>query len=383
MDIKIDEIVRQVLNEVETKKTEAVIPVPERKPEFPGSGTGKAAVLVSPEVYEIQEYGIPEIGGKEILVQVEGCMVSRPDTAEFMKEKRVGQAVLTGQEGTGTVVKLGSPSLRDAKGNALKVGDRVVPVKKAGGPVSAFRGNTRNTGARTAGWFGNYVVLQAGNQVYQANGLDLESRLLTETVIAVNSAVERAAKLNRLDDTKRAIVLGCGLEGLITLAVLKCRGIDRVIGIDGDGKALRRAKEFGAAEVIDYRGRNGVAGVQEKIRRFFGGSLADAVFHCTLSPAGKNSAKRFLKSSGTVCELGHVLGGGRGSSKYYEESIPAGGRFYSSKDYEDCFAFLHSAAVKNIPIYKLVTHRYKLEEINEAHWAAIREEGLAIAVFNR
>ena len=81
--------------------------------------------------------------------------------------------------------------------------------------------------------------------------------------------------------------------------------------------------------------------------------------------------------------MGHVFGGGRASSKYYEESMPIGGRFYSSKDYEDCFAFLKNAAEKNIPLYKLVTHRYKLEQINEAHWAAIREEGLAIAVFNR
>lgn len=383
MDIKIDEIVRQVLNEVEAQKTEAVKSGLESRPVFTGSETGKTAVLVSPEAYEIKEYGLPKIGGKEILVQVEGCVVSPSDTTEFMKEKRIGQAALLGQEGTGVIVKLGSPSLRDAKGNILKVGDRVVAVKKAKGSISSFRGNTLNTGMTAGGWFGNYTVLQAGNQVYQVNDLDLESRLLTETAIAVNSAVERAIKLNRLDDTKRVIVLGCGLEGLITLAVLKCKGIYNVIGIDGDDKALKRAGEFGAKEAIDYRVKDGVAGVQEKIRQSFGGSLADLVFHCTLSAAGKNSAKRFARSGGAVCELGYVLGGSKVSSKYYEESMPVGGRFYSSGDYEKGFEFLRAAAVKNIPLYKLFTHRYKLEQINEAHWASIRNEGLAIAVFNR
>lgn len=382
MDMKIDDIVKQVLNEVAFQKPEAPAVVLEKEPVFTGSETGRVAVLVSPETYEIKEYGIPEIGGKEILVKVEGCVVSPSDTAEFVKEKRVGQAALLGQEGTGVIVKLGSPSLRDAKGNLLHVGDRVVTVKKARGSVSTFRGNAANPGT-AAGWYGNYVVLQAGNQLYQVNELDLESRLLTETVIAVNSAVERAVKLNRLDDTKRVIVLGCGLAGLITIAVLKCKGLYQVIGIDGDEKALKLAREFGAEEVIDYRMKNGVAGVQEKIRQSFGGSLADMIFHCTLSTAGKSSAKRFIKNGGAVCELGHVFGGGRASSKYYEESMPIGGRFYSSKDYEDCFAFLKNAAEKNIPLYKLVTHRYKLEQINEAHWAAIREEGLAIAVFNR
>ena len=36
-----------------------------------------------------------------------------------------------------------------------------------------------------------------------------------------------------------------------------------------------------------------------------------------------------------------------------------------------------------LPLYKLITHRYKLEEINEAMWTVVREEGLGIVVFNR
>ena len=41
------------------------------------------------------------------------------------------------------------------------------------------------------------------------------------------------------------------------------------------------------------------------------------------------------------------------------------------------------AAEMKLPLYKLITHRYKLEEINEAMWTVVREEGLGIAVFNR
>ena len=219
MDIKIDEIVKQVLNEVVIQTPEASAAVLEKTPEFTGSEVGRCAVLASPETYEIKEYGLPEIGGKEILIRVEGCVVSPSDTAEFVKEKRAGQSALLGQEGTGVIIKLGSSALRDAKGSLLKVGDRVVAVKKARGSVSTFRGNAVNPGA-AAGWYGNYVVLQAGNQLYQANELDLESRLLTETAIAVNSAVERASKLNRLDDTKKVIVLGCGLAGLIKRLII-------------------------------------------------------------------------------------------------------------------------------------------------------------------
>ena len=383
MDLKIDDIVKQVLSEVGTHKENRTAFTLERMPVFTGNETGKSAVLVSPESYELKEYKLPEIGAKEILVEVEGCCVSPSDTIEFMKEKRVGQASLLGQQGTGRIVKLGSPSLQDAAGTALKVGDRVVAVKKAGTAASAFGANRGSAGSGFHGWYSNYVVLRADNQIYQVNDLDLESRLLTETVIAVNSAVQRTVKLGHLDSSKRVIVLGCGLEGLTAIAILNCMGIYNIIAIDGDEQALKLAIEFGARESINYRNKNGISAVLEKIQKYFGGSLADAVFQCTASPLGRSTAKRFTKSSGSICELEYVLGKSKTAIRHYEDSMPAGGRYYTTRDYEDCFKFMKKAAEKDLPLYRLITHRYRLEEINEAHWSAIRGEGLAIAVFNR
>lgn len=383
MDIKIDEIVKQVLSEAGAAGRSRKAFTLEKKFAYTGSEMGKTAVLQSPENYELKEHKLPEIGGKEILVQVEGCCVAPSDTTEFMKEKRVGQAVLTGQQGTGVIVKLGSTSLCDARGNVLKVGDRVVAVKKAGGFASSYGRNRTGSGQAINGWFSNYVILQAGSQIYQVNDLDLESRLLTETAIAVNSAVQRAGKLSRLDMAGRAVVMGCGLEGLMAVAVLKCMGVYDIVVIDGDEGQLKLAKEFGAREAIDYRDKKGMAGVLEKLKRYFGGHLADVVFQCTASSLGRSTAKRLVKASGHVCELGYVLGKGKAVSKYYEESMPVGGRFYSSRDYEECFEFLGKATENHIPLYRLITHRYLLEQINEAHWASIREEGLVIAVFNR
>ncbi|MCI6465191.1 MAG: zinc-binding dehydrogenase [Faecalicatena sp.] len=383
MDLKIDDIVKQVLSEVGVPKVERTAFPLERQPVFTGNETGRTAVLASPENYEIKEFKLPEIGGKEILVQVEGCCVAPSDTAEFMKEKRIGQASLLGQQGTGVIVKLGSPPLTDAKGNSLKVGDRIVAVRKAGGSIGAFAGNRVITGVTANGWFSNYVILQAGSQVYQVNDLDLESRLLTETAIAVNSTVLRAGKLSRLDERSKVIVLGCRLEGLMAIAALRCMGVSSIIAVDGDESMLKLAKSFGAEQVIDYRDKNGMAGVIEQVRSNCGGDLADTVFQCTCSALGRSTARRFVKSSGNVCELGYVLGRGKSSAKYYEESMPVKGRFYSARDYEQCFEFLKKASEQGIPMYQLMTHRYLLEQINEAHWAAIRGEGLAIAVFNR
>lgn len=380
MEIKIDEIVKQVLSEIGTQKPVQTTFTLERIPALTGHETGRTAVLTEPENYELKNYMLPEISEKEVLVQVEGCMVSPADVAEFLKEKRSGAPAVQGQEGTGVIVKLGSGGLKDARGKELKVGDQVVSVKKTGIAAPAFRPKQDNSTVPN-GWFSNYVVLPSGSQIYQVNELDQESRLLVNTVAAVNNAVERTIKLCKLDAGKSAVVLGCGMEGLIAMAILKCHGIEKIVAID-DETQLNCAKEFGAKEFIGSHGKNGVAGVLEKLKEYIGGP-ADAVFHCTTSAVGRSAAKRFAKDSGTVCELGYVLGKGRASSQYYEESLPVGGRFYAARDYEACFALLETAAEKKIPMYKLITHRFMLDQMNEAHWTAVREEGLGIAVFNR
>lgn len=133
MDIKIDEIVKQVLSEIDAPsrpvqpKTTFVL---EETPALTGREVGKTAVLDSQEDYMIKNYVLPEVGPKEILVCVEGCMISPSDVTEFLKERRAAGSSAQGQEGTGIIVKVGSENLQDAKGNVLKVGDKVIAARK-------------------------------------------------------------------------------------------------------------------------------------------------------------------------------------------------------------------------------------------------------------
>ena len=56
MDLKIDDIVKQVLSEVGTHKENRTAFTLERMPVLTGNETGRSAVLVSPESYELKEY---------------------------------------------------------------------------------------------------------------------------------------------------------------------------------------------------------------------------------------------------------------------------------------------------------------------------------------
>lgn len=378
MEIKIDEIVKQVLAEIETaagQETAFTL----KEPSYTEQKRGKGAVLTQPETYEIKDFEIPHLNEKDILVRMEGCMISRIDAAEFLKEKRAGASAAIGQEGTGVIVKLGSDSLKDARGNLLRVGDKVIAMKKAGISGSYF--GTAKQEPKGNGWFSDYVVLQAGAMVYQVNELDLESRLLAETVAAVNHAVKRTIKLAKLKESSTAVVLGATMAGFAAIVVLRCNGIKNIIVV-GEEEQRNLAFAFGAKEFIsshNSKNMNEARALLEKCA----GSLADAVFTCTASSIGKSLAQRLVKASGNICELSYAFGNGREASRYYEESLPVSGRFYTPKEYEEVIELLKKAAKEEIPMYRLITHRYKLEEINEAHWNFIREEGLGIAVFNR
>ena len=177
MDIKIDEIVKQVLSEIDTPsrpaqpKTTFVL---EETPALTGREVGKTAVLDSQEDYVIKNYVLPEIGPKEILVCVEGCMISPSDVTEFLKERRSAGSSAQGQEGTGIIVKVGSEDLQDARGNILKTGDKVIAAKKAGFGGAATYGGRKTDKISPNGWFANYIVLPAGHNLYQANDMENE-----------------------------------------------------------------------------------------------------------------------------------------------------------------------------------------------------------------
>ena len=103
--------------------------------------------------------------------------------------------------------------------------------------------------------------------------------------------VERMSKCCKLDADK-TVVLGCGMEGLLTVAALKTLGINKIIVIDKSRKNLVQWNlEHG--NLLVPMEKNSVAGVKDKIRAATG--MADAVFICTDSPIGRNVARRFIK----------------------------------------------------------------------------------------
>lgn len=364
--------------------------------------TSRVAMLTALEHYEIKEYPIPEIGDDDILVKVEGCGVCGTDAHEFKRDPFGLIPVVLGHEGTGEIVKIGKNVKKDSAGKPLGLGDKVVTcmIFKDNPDITMFDLNKQNVGGADVygllpdddihlnGWFADYLVIRGGSTVFNVSDLDLKSRILIEPCAVLIHAVERAKTTGILRFNSRVAVQGCGPIGLICIAILKTMGIQNIVAIDGEQKRLDFARELGASETVNFKDFQGIEALTKGVADAFGGYLADFAFQCTGSPVAHANIYKFIRNGGGLCELGFFINGGDATINPHfdicsKEITTVGSWVYTLRDYATTFDFLKSAKAIGLPIDKLITHTFPLDQINEAHRTNLAMEGLKIAVINQ
>ena len=399
MDINssnIEEIVRQVLTEMKgsPKRTSAV------GTDIPA--TARVAVLTGLEKFEIKEYPMPAVGDDDILVRVEGCGVCGTDAHEFKRDPFGLIPVALGHEGTGEVVKMGKTVKKDSAGKPLAVGDKVVTcmIFKDNPDITMYDLNKQNVGGADVygllpdddihlnGWFADYILVRGGSTVFNVSDLDLDSRILIEPCAVLIHAVERAKTTGILRFNSRVVVQGCGPIGLICIAVLRTMGIENIVAVDGEQKRLDFAKLMGATKSVNFKEHNGIEGLTSAVEEAFGGYPADFAFQCTGSPIAHSNIYKFIRNGGGLCELGFFINGGDATINPHfdicaKEITTVGSWVYTLRDYGITFDFLKRAKGIGLPLEKLITHKYSLDEINEALKTNLKMEGLKIAIVNK
>ena len=364
--------------------------------------TAHVAMLTALEKFEIQEYPIPELGDDDILVKVEGCGVCGTDAHEFRNDPFSLIPVVLGHEGTGEIVKMGKNVKKDSAGKTLAVGDKVVTcmIFKDNPDITMFDLNKQNVGGADVygllpdddmhlnGWFSDYIVIRGGSTVFNVSDLDLYSRVLIEPCAVLIHAVERAKTTGILRFNSRVVVQGCGPIGLICIAVLRTMGIENITAVDGEQKRLDFALEMGATKTVNFKEHKGIEALAGAVEESFGGHLADFAFQCTGSPVAHSNLYKFIRNGGGLCELGFFINGGDATINPHfdicsKEITTVGSWVYTLRDYATTFDFLKRAKGIGLPMEKLITHAFPLEEINEALKTNLRMEGLKIAIINK
>lgn len=364
--------------------------------------TARVAMLTSLGHFDIKEYPIPELGDNDILVKVEGCGVCGTDAHEFKRDPFGLIPVALGHEGTGEVVKMGKNVKLDSAGKPLGIGDKVVTcmIFKDDPEITMFDLNKQNVGGADVygllpdddihlnGWFADYLVVRGGSTIFNVSDLDLDSRVLIEPCAVLIHAVERAKTTGILRFNSRVVVQGCGPIGLICIAVLRTMGIENIVAVDGEEKRLSFAKQMGAGNTVNFKDYKGIEALTDGVKNAFGGHLADFAFQCTGSPVAHANIYKFIRNGGGLCELGFFINGGDATINPHfdicsKEITTVGSWVYTLRDYATTFDFLKRAKAIGLPMEKLITHKFPLEQINEALETNLKMEGLKIAIYNK
>ncbi len=362
----------------------------------------RVAMLTELGKFEMKEYPMPVVGDDDILVKVEGCGVCGTDAHEFKRDPFGLIPVALGHEGTGEVVKVGKNVTKDSAGKALKVGDKVVTcmIFKDNPDITMFDLNKQNVGGADVygllpdddihlnGWFADYILVRKGSTVFNVSDLDLASRILIEPCAVLIHAVERAKTTGILRFNSRVVVQGCGPIGLICIAILRTMGIENIVAVDGEQKRLDFAMELGATKTVNFKNFQGVEALANGVNDAFGGYYADFAFQCTGSPVAHANIYKFIRNGGGLCELGFFINGGDATINPHfdicaKEITTVGSWVYTLRDYATTFDFLKRAKGIGLPMEKLITHKYPLEEINQALETNLKMEGLKIAIINK
>lgn len=367
--------------------------------------TAHVAVLTELKHFDIKEYPIPEVGDDDILVKVEGCGVCGTDAHEFKVDPFSLIPVALGHEGTGEIVKMGKNVKVDSAGKPVKVGDKVVTcmIFKDEPAITMFDLNKKNVGGADVygllpdddvhlnGWFSDYIFIRGGkfgSTFFNVSDLDLDSRILIEPCAVLVHAVERAKSTNILRFNSNVVVQGCGPIGLICIAVLRTMGIQNIVAVDGNEQRLAFAKKMGADKTVNFMNHKGIDALAGAVQDALGGVLADFAFQCTGSPVAHSNIYHFIRNGGGLCELGFFINGGDATINPHfdlcsKEITLVGSWVYTLRDYATTFDFLKRAQAIGLPMKELITHKFPLEEINEALETNLAQKGLKIAIVNK
>ena len=351
----------------------------------------KAAVFVEPGRIVLDEKPIPEIGPLDALVRVTTTTICGTDVHILKGEYPVAKGLTIGHEPVGVIEKLGSAV------SGYREGQRVIAgaITPSGHSYACLCGCHSQDGAGTkhgfkamGGWrFGNtidgcqaeYVLIPdaQANLSPIPDGLSDEQVLMCPDIMSTGFAGAESGKV-RIGDT--VVVFALGPIGLCAVAGAKLMGATTIIGVDTVPARMSIAKKLGADHVIDFKAVDPV----EEIMRLTDGRGVDVAIEALGTQPTFEAGLKALRPGGTLSSLGvystdlriplGAFAAGLGDNKIVTTLCPGGK--------ERMRRLMEVVSSGRADLKALVTHRYKLDDIEKAYdlFANQRDGVLKVAI---
>ena len=336
--------------------------------------TMKAAVFLGKGKISIREVPRPTPAVGEAVIRVTMTTICGTDVHILKGEYPVKEGLIVGHEPVGVIESLGAGL------TGFQIGDRVIvgaitPCGQCRACLSGMSSQCGHGGGAyeaIGGWrFGNtingcqaeYVLVPSAqaNLAKIPDGLTDEDVLLCPDIMSTGFVAAEKGKV-RLGDA--VAVFAQGQIGLCATAGARLAGASLVIGVDSVPKRLEVSKRMGADVVLNYKQVDVVA----EIKRLTGGGV-DVAIEALGTTLTFENALRSLRPGGTLSSLGVYSGpltipadayaAGLGDHTIANSLCPGGK--------ERMRRLMSIVAAKRFPFRELVTHSFKLADIEGAY----------------
>jgi 6-hydroxycyclohex-1-ene-1-carbonyl-CoA dehydrogenase len=339
----------------------------------------KAAVFYGPnQPLKIEDVEKPKIDSHEILVKIAACGVCNTDlhyidhgVPTFKKPP-----MILGHEPSGIVEEIGS----EVKN--FEVGDRVLipPVFSCGYCDNCRLGkeniclNMVMLGNHIDGAYAEFTKAPAKDCQHLPEDLPLEeSSIIADAISTPYHAVKNRARVRPGD---AVVVFGCGGVGINVVQTAAAAG-GSVVAVDIVDKKLEVAKQLGAQHTINAKDMEDKA-LLKQIRSLTGGG-ADVAIEAIGNPRTIVLAANAVKPGGCHCQVG-----------YTHQDVPINAARLMFRELEikgslgcrpvDYPKIIEMVRIGKIQLKPVVTHKFKLEDINDAFELMRRGESLRSVV---
>ena len=335
----------------------------------------KALVLEKYNEFILQETDIPELKPGWVLIQVEACGVCGSDVHGMDGSTgRRQPPVIMGHEAAGIIHQVAP----DVMG--WNVGDRVTfdSTISCGECFYCQRGdinlcdNRRVLGVscneyRQNGAFAEYVAVPSHILYSIPENISFEQAAMIEAV----SVAVHAVAISSVQADNTAVVIGCGMIGLLCIQALKAAGCRKVIAIDLIDEKLKMAVELGTDQTIKSNNPELIKLVLNETEN----RGADLVLEVVGIEPTVNLAIDCTRKGGTVTLVGNLSPEVKFPlQKVVTRQIKVQGSCASAGEYPLCLELIASGKIKVDPLISKVA---ALEDGNEwFHRLHNKEAGL-------
>jgi len=356
----------------------------------------KAAILFeTKQPLRVEEVQLDPPGNGEVLVKIAAAGVCHSDYHFMNGDLPITLPCVLGHEGAGVVEEVG-PGV-----NAVKPGDHVVLLFRAscgrcefcqrGRPaLCALAGTLRNTGRMRDG---TSRLHHEGGEMHHFLGVSCfaERAVVPEqgvVKIRPDASLEVAALMGcsvmtgigavmntaRVEPGASVLVIGAGGVGLNVVMGAVLVGANPIIVADLLDFKLDLAKSFGATHTVNAKEQDLV----DAVRSQTGGEGVDYAFEVIGNPRTMTAAYQAVRRGGTAVAVGIPPFGSEMSINagelVYQEKTLKGSYYGTAHPQNDMPRLIDLYMAGRLPLDRLISRSYPLEQVNEAYAALLSGE---------